>query len=99
MITELIMTVGFIIKNSEKGNKIVGGAELCHSTSDLSWLNFDGEEILIQTSKEDMYVVVRKIDVFPSISGAINIGLTLDDAVQLDAISVGDKVFKIIKRD
>ena len=51
---------------------------------------------MIRTSKEDMILKVKKIDVFPSISGAMNIGLTLEIDTQFDAISVGDKVFKIL---
>lgn len=96
MITELIMTVGYIFKDGEKGKRIVGGAEPNYSTNDLSWLDFNGGEILIRTSKEDMFFKVKKIDVFPSISGAVNIGLTLDADTQFDAISVGDKVYKIL---
>ena len=53
---------------------------------------------MIRTSKKDMFFKVKKIDVFLSISGAINIGLTLDADAQFDAISVGDKVFKISNR-
>lgn len=98
MITELIMTVGFIFKDDEKGKRIVGGAEPNYSTNDLSWLNFNGGKIMIRTSKEDMFFKVIKIDVFPSISGTINIGLTLDADTQFDAISVRDKVFKIINQ-
>lgn len=98
MITELIMTVGCIFKNGEKGKRIVGGAEPHYSTSNVEWLNFNGEEIMIRTSKKDMFFKVKKIDVFLSISGAINIGLTLDADAQFDAISVGDKVFKISNR-
>ena len=89
------MTVGVIFKDGEKGKRIVGGAESNYPTDDLSWLNFNGGEIMIRTLKKDMFFKVKKIDVFPSISGAINIGLTLDADVQFDAISVGDKVFKV----
>lgn len=96
MKTELIMTIGFIFKDGKKGKRIVGGAESNYSTNDLSWLNFNGEKILIRTSKEDIFFKVRNIDVFPSILGAINIGLTLVDDIKFDAISVGDKVFKIL---
>lgn len=39
---------------------------------------------------------VKKMDVFPYISGAVNIGLTLDADTQFDAISMGDKVYKIL---
>lgn len=95
MITELIMRVGFIFKDGDKGRRIVGGAEPHYSTDDLSWLNFNGKEIMIRTLKDDIFFKVKKVDVFPSISGAINIGLTLDDDTQFDSINVGDKVFKI----
>ena len=98
MITELLMTVGFIFKDGEKGKRIVGGAESHYPTDDLGWLDFTGKEILIQTSKGDLYFKVIKIDTFPSISRAINIGLTLDSDTQFDVIKVGDKVFKIIDK-
>ena len=87
------MTVGFIFRNGEK--RIVGGTEHNYPTNDLSWLKFNTGEIMIQTKKEDIFCKVKKKDVFPTISGAINIGLTLDAEAQLDVISVGDKVFKI----
>lgn len=96
MITELIMTIDFIFKDSEKGKRIVGGAEPHYSTNDLSWLDFNGKEVMIQTSKDKFFLKVKKIDVFPSISGALNIGLTLDDEVQFENISIGDKVFKVL---
>lgn len=97
MKTELIMTIGLIFKDGEKGKRIVGGAEQNYSTNDLSWLDFNGEKVLIRTGKEDVFLKVKNIDVFPSISGAINIGLTLVDDEKFNTISVGDKVFKISK--
>lgn len=95
MITELIMTIGYIFKDGTKGKRIVGGAESHYSTKDLSWLNFKDKEVIIKTLKGDLFFKVKKIDVFPSISGAINIGLTLDDDLRFDDINIGDKVFKI----
>lgn len=95
IMAELIMTVGFIFNDDEKGKRIAGAAESHYSTDDLRWLNFSGKKVLIKTKKENLYFKVKKIDVFPSISGAINIGLTLDEDVQFDAISIGDQVFKI----
>ena len=94
MLKELIMKVDLIF-NDEKGKRIAGGAEPNYSTDDLGWLDFNDKEIMIQTAKGDMFFKVKKIDVFPSISGAINIGLTLDDDAQFDVINIGDKVFKI----
>lgn len=94
MITELIMKVDLIF-NNEKGKRIAGGAEPNYSTDDLRWLDFNNKEIMIQTSKGDVFFKVKKIDVFPSISGEMNIGLTLDDSIQFDAINIGAKVFKV----
>lgn len=95
MKTELLMTIGFIMPDGgEGGKRIVGTAEPRYPTDDLSWLNFRGKEIMIQTSRGDMFFKVKEIHVYNSIWGAINIGLTLDTDNQLDAIKVGDKVWK-----
>ena len=94
MTTELLMTVGVIMPDGgEEGRRIVGGAEPQYPTYDLSWLNFRGKEVLIQTSRGDMLFKVKEIHVFHSILGGINIGLTLDATPQLDAVRVGDKVW------
>lgn len=94
--TELLMTVDFVFKDGEK--RIAGGAESHYPTDDLAWLNFMGKEIMIQTANGGLFFKVKKIDIFPSISGAINIGLTLDADAQFDSIQVGDKVFKIMDK-
>ena len=60
MKTELIMTIGLIFKDGEKGKRIVGGAEQNYSTNDLSWLDFNGEKVLIRTGKEDVFLKVKK---------------------------------------
>ena len=96
MITELLMTVDFIFESEEKGKRIVGGADPHYPTDDYGWLNFIGKEILIQSSKGDLFIKVKKIDVFPSISGKVNIGLTLDVDKLFDAVAKGDKVYKIL---
>ena len=92
MLKELIMKVDLIF-NDEKGKRIAGGAESNYSTDDLRWLDFNDKEIMIQTSKEDMFFKVKKIDVFPSISWAINIGLTLVDDARFDVFNNGVKFF------
>lgn len=95
MKTELLMTIGFIMPDGgEEGKRIVGTIEPQYPTDDLSWLNLRGKEIMIQTSRGDMFFKVKEIHVFNSMWGAINIGLTLDTDNQLDAIKVGDKVWK-----
>ena len=89
---ELLMTVSYIFKDGEK--RIVGGAEPHYPTDDLSWLDFNGKEVMIQTMNGNLLFGVQKLDLFSSISGAVNIGLTLDDDSQFDVIRIGDKVFK-----
>ena len=87
------MTVGYVFKDGEK--RIVGGAEPHYPTDDLSWLDFNGKEVMIRTMNGNLFFRVRKIEVFSSISGAINIGLTLNDDSRFDMIRRGNKVFKI----
>ena len=61
MTTELLMTVGVIMTDGgEGGKRIVGGAEPQYPTDDLSWLNFGGKEVLIQTSRGDMLFKVKE---------------------------------------
>lgn len=94
MTTELLMTVGEIMPDGgERGKRIVGGAKPQYPTNELSWLNFRGKEVMIQTSRGDMLFKVKEIHVFHSIWGGINIGLTLEATPQLDAVRVGDKVW------
>lgn len=45
--------------------------------------------------EEEFIFKVKKVDVFPSISGALNIGLTLYEDTNFDSINIGDKVYKI----
>lgn len=95
MKTELLMTVDYIFTDEKKGKRIVGGAKL-YSTADSGWLDIMGKEVLIQTSSGGIYFKVIKVDVFSSIAGALNIGLTLDAGTVFESIDKGDQVFKII---
>ena len=90
---ELLMTVGYIFKDGEK--RIAGGAEPHYPTDDLSWMDFNGKEVMIQTMNGNLLFGVQKMELFSSISGALNIGLTLDVDSQFDVIRIGDKVFKM----
>lgn len=99
MKTELLMTVDYIFSDDKKGKRIVGGAESHYSTVDLGWLNIMGKEVLIQTSKGEVYFKVIKVDVFPSITGALNIGLTLDADALFESVGIGDQVFRPLIND
>lgn len=50
---------------------------------------------MIHTSAREMPFRVKEIHVFTSIWGGINTGLMLVDALLLDAVKAGDKVFKL----
>ena len=98
MKTEFLMEVGLILEDGESGKRIAGGADPHYSTEDLSWLDIAAKEILIQTSQNSFLFKVKKVDVFIAFTGALNIGITLEDDAQLEAISVGDKVYKILNQ-
>lgn len=87
-----------MMPGGEGGIRIVGGAEPQYPTDDLSWLNFRGKEVMIQTSRGNMLFRVKEIHVFQSIWGGINIGLTLNDDPRLAAVKAGDKVFRLTVR-
>lgn len=91
---EFLMEIGFIFKNGEKGKRIVGGADFKYSCENLDWLNFTGKDVMIDTKKGFTYFKVKKIDIFPSIAGALNIGLTLYDNEEFVLLGIGDKVYK-----
>ena len=93
METEYIMIVDLILKDEEKGKRIAGGANPHYSTTDLSWLNVIGEEILVQGPYENLFFKVEKVEIFPGFTGALNIGLTLEDKAEFESISEGDKVY------
>ena len=96
---KFLMEIGFMFKNDEKDKRVVGGADSKYSTKDLSWLDFIDKTIMIKTKKGDLLFKVKKVDVFPSISGSLNIGLTLYDNKQFNFLNVGDKVYKIADID
>lgn len=95
METEFLMEIAYILKNGEKGKRIVGGADSKYPTQDLSWLNFRNRNVMIMIKEEGFLFKVKKVDVFPSISGALNIGLTLYEDTNFDSINIGDKVYTI----
>ena len=98
MITEFLMEIGFIFRDGEKGKRIVGGIDSKYSCEDLSWLEIIDKKIMIKSQKGEFLLKVKKIDIFPSIAGALNVGLTVYDDAQFDFINIGDKVYKIMDK-
>ena len=98
MVPEFLMEIGFIFRDGEKGKRIVGGIDPKYSCEDLSWLDFIDKKIMIKTQKGELILKVKKIDVFPSIAGALNIGLTVYEDAHFDFINIGDRVYKIIDK-
>lgn len=99
MTTEFLMEIGFLFKTGEKGKRIVGGADSKYSVEDFSWLDFTNKNIIIKTKNSELLFKVKKIDIFPAISGNLNIGLTLYDDEQFNLVSIGDKVYKIMEEN
>lgn len=99
MTTEFLMEIGCLFKTGEKGKRIVGGVDSKYSVEDFSWLDFTNKNIMIKTKSNDLLFKVKKIDIFPAISGNLNIGLTLDDDEQFNCINIGDKIYKIAEED
>lgn len=99
MTTEFLMEIGFLFRTGEKGKRIVGGADSKYSVEDLSWLNFTNKNIMIKTKNSELLFKVKTIDIFPAISGNLNIGLTLYDDEQFHFLNIGDKVYKIVEEE
>ncbi len=89
------MEVGVIFKDDGKDKRIAGGANSKYPIEDLSWLNFINKDVMIKTKRGDFVFTVKKIDIFISISGSLNIGLTLYDNINFNHLNIGDKVYKI----
>lgn len=93
------MEIGYLFRTGEKGKRIVGGADPKYPVEDLSWLDFTDKDIMIRTKSNDLLFKVKKIDIFPAISGKLNIGLTLYDDEQFNFLNIGDKVYKVVMVD
>ena len=91
---EFLMEIGFVFKDGEKGKRIVGGVNSKYSCENLEWLNFKEKNVMIKTKKGYIHLKVKRIDIFPSITGALNLGLTLYDDEKFDLLNIGDKVYK-----
>lgn len=93
----LIMKTIDIIANSKDGSLRIGGginSEL--STSDFNWTNLKDCEIWVENKNAERKgkLDVKKIELFPSISGKYMLGLTISSC-SFD-IEQEDKVFKYI---
>lgn len=97
MKTEFLMKIGFIFKNDEKQKRIVGGTSLKYSNESFHLLNIINKNIVVKTKNENLIFQVKNVDVFSSISGSLNVGLTLYDSKEFNFLSIGDEVYIISK--
>ena len=51
------------------------------------------KNIKIKTKNGDFIFEVKSVDIFSSISGFLNIGLTLYDSIEFDFVNIRDKVY------
>lgn len=96
MRTKFLMTIDFIFKNDEK-QKIVGGTNLKYSDESFHLLNIINKDVVMKTKNENFIFQVKNVDVFSSISGLLNVGLTLYDSKEFNFLSIGDEVYIISK--
>lgn len=92
MAVKFLMEIGFIFKNDTKYKRIVGGTNLSY-TDNLSCLNIVNKNIKIKTKNGDFIFEVKSVDIFSSISGFLNVGLTLYDSIEFDFVNIRDKVY------
>lgn len=97
MKTEFLMKIDFIFKNDEKQKRIVGGTSLKYSNESFHLLNIINKNIVVKTKNENLIFQVKNVDVFSSISGSLNVGLTLYDSKEFNFLSIGDEVYIISK--
>lgn len=92
MIYEKIMDVGFALKDKNKGCIIIGGLDCSFS---LDRLVINKKNIVVKNSMNELVFKVKKVDISTSISGKINLGITLFNSSDFTKIIPGDEVFKI----
>ena len=72
-----VMPIGFII-DSEKGQRIIGGADSKYSLNNLQGIGLVGKKIIVKSSFEEEYCfTVIDMSISTSIAGGINLGYTL----------------------
>lgn len=87
---KFLMQIDFIF---QKEKRIAGGTNLKCSKESFDLLNRISNNIIIKTKNGDFVFEVKKVDVFLSIAGFMNIGITLYDRKEFCYLNIEDKVY------
>lgn len=91
-----IMEIGYSKSHEKLGCIIVGGADPVFSSNHTKIPYLVDKHIIVKTTKEELEFKVKKMDVSTSISGMINIGITIYDSEDFSKIKTGNHVFVLL---
>lgn len=94
-----IMQIGYSINHEKLGCIIVGGADPIFSSSNSKVPYLVGKYIIVKTTREELKFKVKKMDLSTSISGMINIGITIYDSDDFSKIKTGNHVFVLLEEN
>lgn len=91
-----IMQIGYSLNHKKLGCIIVGGADPIFSSKNTKVPYLVGKYIMVKTTTEELKFKVKKMDLSTSISGMLNIGLTIYDSDDFSKIKTGNHVFVLL---
>lgn len=91
-----IMQIGYSMNHEKLGCIIVGGADPTFSSNNTKVPYLVGKSIMVKTTTEELKFKVKKMDLSKSISGMLNIGITICDSDDFSKIKTGNHVFALL---
>ncbi|GIO43403.1 MULTISPECIES: hypothetical protein [Paenibacillus] len=91
-----IMEIGYSKSHDKLGCIIVGGADPIFSSNNTKLPYLVDKYIMVKTTNEELQFKVKKMNVSTSISGMINIGITIYDSEDFSKIKTGNHVFVLL---
>lgn len=88
-----VMQIGYSINHDKLGCIIVGGADPVFSSSNSKVPYLVDKYIMVKTTTEELKFKVKKMELSTSISGMVNIGITVYESDDFSKIKQGDHVF------
>lgn len=91
-----VMQVGYSLNHKKLGCIIVGGIDPIFSSEGRKIPYIVDKYILVKTDTEELKFKVKKMDLSTSISGLLNIGITVFETDDFSKIENGNHVFLLI---
>lgn len=88
-----VMQIGYSIDHEKLGCIIVGGADPTLSSNNTKVPYLVDKYIMVKNTTEELKFKVKKMDLSTSISGMLNIGITVYDSDDFSKIKTGSHVF------